>query len=251
MHTIGLRIKYLRKKNGDSMSKLGMAIGTDSANISNWENDKRIPGGKFIIALAEYYNITTDWLLRGQEIEIKNYTEQANLTEKATALEFFLPTLAKEDQNFIKAFIEFYRNYKLKVIKPVEGIQTEHFINLPLLKNKLLNKKLFADENLIDHVRIPISLASMGDFLVTAPNNLLTVGITIGDLIIVKQQKHAKNGQLVIVAINESLLIYTIHKRQQTILLKSVDQTKEIEFTNSQGIQIHGIVTGVYKPDLT
>lgn len=65
MNTIGVRIRHLRKNLGLSMGKLAAAIGSSSDTIAQWENGNRLPGAAYIIILADYFNVSTDWLLKG------------------------------------------------------------------------------------------------------------------------------------------------------------------------------------------
>ncbi|MFM9281404.1 helix-turn-helix domain-containing protein [Paenibacillus jiagnxiensis] len=65
LNTIGERIHLLRKAKKVSMDVLGKAIGTNSGNISDWENDKKQPSAKFLIALSDYFGVTADYILKG------------------------------------------------------------------------------------------------------------------------------------------------------------------------------------------
>ncbi|WP_117168246.1 helix-turn-helix domain-containing protein [Paraliobacillus sediminis] len=247
MHTIGLRIKHLRTQNGDSMATLGKAIGTDSANISNWESDKRIPGGKFIIALSDYFKITADWLLKGKLDEETNFTEPSSFLSKSRELDSSFSSLASEDQQFIQAFVGFYSNYK----KRVQYIATEYYLELPLLKNQLTAPLLYADGNLLKYIPIPKSLAEEGDFVIIAPElKVNKQGIQVGDIIVIKKQQQAQNGEIVLATTSDGVVnLYTSHKRQQVIQFKALHHTKEIINSSAKGIQILGVVTGVYKSD--
>ncbi|WP_112182372.1 MULTISPECIES: XRE family transcriptional regulator [Paraliobacillus] len=247
MHTIGLRIKHLRTEKGDSMTTLGKAIGTDSANISNWENDKRIPGGKFIIALSEYFKITADWLLKGKIGEETNFIEPSLFISKKNELHSHFSSLASEDQHFIQAFVSFYSNYKNRE----QGITTEFYQELPLLKNKLTGSLLYANDNLLKYIPIPKQLANEGDFLIIAPETKgIKQGIQTGDIIIIKKKYKVQNGQLVMATTTDGAVnLYTIKKNQQMIQLIAFDQTKESANSSTEGIQIHGVVTGVYKSE--
>ncbi len=58
------------------MAGLEKAIHAATGNVNSWEKNRRIPGGNNIIALARFFNVSTDWLLTGKEsgftdIEIK------------------------------------------------------------------------------------------------------------------------------------------------------------------------------------
>lgn len=247
MNTIGVRIKHLRTQNGDSMATLGKAIGTDSANISNWENDKRIPGGKFIIALSDYFKITADWLLRGKIGEEKKITEPFPFSIKTRELNSGFSSLASEDQHFIQAFVGFYSNYKNRA----QDLAMEYYLELPLLKNQLTTPLLYADDNLLKYIPIPKSLAEEGDFVVIAPElKVNKQGIQVGDILVIKKQQQVHNGEIVIATTNDGIInLYTIQKRQEKIQLKALYYTKEINNFSTDGIQILGVLTGVYKSD--
>ncbi|GAC41290.1 helix-turn-helix domain-containing protein [Paenibacillus popilliae] len=94
MGTIGQRIKRLRDEKGLSMDAFGKAIGTDSANVSNWEKDRRVPGGKFLIEMSNYCGVSTDWILKGEsrsDVEENRYDispEEYDLIVKLRALDF-------------------------------------------------------------------------------------------------------------------------------------------------------------------
>ncbi|MBS4209954.1 helix-turn-helix domain-containing protein [Bacillus sp. FJAT-50079] len=79
METIGKRIHHLRKKSLLSMSKLGDKIGTKSSAISNWENERKQPSAKMIISLSEFFNVSTDWLLKGEDANPHFYNKNGNL----------------------------------------------------------------------------------------------------------------------------------------------------------------------------
>lgn len=247
MHTIGLRIKHLRTKNGDSMATLGKAIGTDSANISNWENDKRIPGGKFIIALSDYFKITADWLLKGKLGEETNFAESSPFSSKTIELNSFFSSLASEDQHFIQAFVGFYSNYKNRI----QDLALEYYFELPLIKNQLTEVQLYAEDNLLKYIPIPKTLAEEGDFVIIAPELKVNKhGIQVGDILVIKKQKQAQNGEVVIAATNDGVInLYIIQNRQQRIQLIALNHTKEITQFSKEDIQILGVVTGVYKLD--
>ncbi|NMB35058.1 MAG: helix-turn-helix domain-containing protein [Firmicutes bacterium] len=67
MKTIGERIKHLRNNMGLSMAGLEKAINAATGNVNNWEKNRRIPNGNNIIALSNFFNVSSDWLLTGKE----------------------------------------------------------------------------------------------------------------------------------------------------------------------------------------
>lgn len=57
------RIKELREEKGLSQRQLAAEIKASQANISRWENGTQDPSTEWLIALADFFNGTTDYLL--------------------------------------------------------------------------------------------------------------------------------------------------------------------------------------------
>ena len=62
--TLGEKIIDLRKKRGLSQEELAITLGVSRQAVSKWETDESTPDTAKIVALAEYFHVTTDWLLR-------------------------------------------------------------------------------------------------------------------------------------------------------------------------------------------
>lgn len=62
--TIGEKIQILRKEKNLSQEELASSIGVSRQALSKWECDTSLPDIDKIIALSEYFNVTTDYLLK-------------------------------------------------------------------------------------------------------------------------------------------------------------------------------------------
>ena len=60
---IKCRLKELRKKKKISQIKLQMETGIEQALISKFENNVRIPTTETLIILANYFNVSIDYIL--------------------------------------------------------------------------------------------------------------------------------------------------------------------------------------------
>ncbi len=63
MKVFGERLRYLRNGAKLSAKQLGLAIGVSDAAIINWENDVNDIKGEYLIKLAQFFGVTTDYLL--------------------------------------------------------------------------------------------------------------------------------------------------------------------------------------------
>ena len=62
-----LRLREIRKESGISLKKLGEIIGVAESTMSLYENEKRQPDYETLKKLADYFNVTTDYLLGREE----------------------------------------------------------------------------------------------------------------------------------------------------------------------------------------
>lgn len=61
------RIQALRKSRGITQEQLADAVGVSRQAVSKWEAEQASPDLERIVAIAEYFDVTTDYLLRGIE----------------------------------------------------------------------------------------------------------------------------------------------------------------------------------------
>ena len=78
-------LRILRKNKGLSMKELGEIIGVAESTISQYETGKREPDFETLLKLGEFFNVSVDYLLRGDSLS-----------------EGKAPTLNKKDERDIK-----------------------------------------------------------------------------------------------------------------------------------------------------
>ena len=61
------RIQNLRKAKGISQEQLADVIGVSRQAVSKWESEQTTPDLEKIILMSEYFDVTTDYLLKGIE----------------------------------------------------------------------------------------------------------------------------------------------------------------------------------------
>ena len=76
---IASKLREKRKEKKYSMQKLGEITGLSTGNISDIENNKKLPGIKTLISLCEALNISADWLLFNREPVKLTQDEEKNL----------------------------------------------------------------------------------------------------------------------------------------------------------------------------
>ena len=71
------RIQYLRKVRGISQEGLADQLGVSRQAVSKWENEQSMPDLDKIISMSDYFEITTDYLLKGIEPVVQKEEEQS------------------------------------------------------------------------------------------------------------------------------------------------------------------------------
>ena len=67
MTKFGNRLKELRKEKGISQQKLALEIHYSQSVVCDWENNKMDPAASAIVAVADYFGVSTDFLLGRKE----------------------------------------------------------------------------------------------------------------------------------------------------------------------------------------
>lgn len=76
------RLKALRESNGKSQIEVCAALHIEQSTLANYENGRRTPKIEVLIKLAEYYNVSTDYLFGLADIDTPNCeTSKAENTE--------------------------------------------------------------------------------------------------------------------------------------------------------------------------
>lgn len=63
MYVVKTNIRKLRKERGLTQIALQMATGIDQALLSKFETGERLPTTDALIVLADYFNVSIDYLL--------------------------------------------------------------------------------------------------------------------------------------------------------------------------------------------
>lgn len=127
-------------------------------------------------------------------------------------------------------------------------------IDIPLVGTVTCGLPMLAQENIETYIPVSTNLARRGSkyFLLRASGTSMNqAGINNNDILLIKQQNTADNGERVVALINDEATVKIFEKTQDAVILrpKSTDQKhKPIILTDN--CQIQGIVLAVLPSDL-
>lgn len=117
--TLGQRIKELRQQKHISQEKLGNILHVSKVSISGYENDTREPSAESIRAIANYFNVTTDYLLGVHQTPIWANDKDRNdlaafLSQNEGSMTFEGDDLTEEEKAQLQVAMEtiFWKRHK-------------------------------------------------------------------------------------------------------------------------------------------
>lgn len=72
------RIQHLRKSKGISQEELADKVGVSRQAVSKWESEQSTPDIEKVILLSNFFDVTTDYLLKGIEPITESDTERSD-----------------------------------------------------------------------------------------------------------------------------------------------------------------------------
>ncbi|MBE6702493.1 MAG: helix-turn-helix transcriptional regulator [Ruminococcaceae bacterium] len=97
--TLSERIKQLRTLHGMNQVDFAARIGVTKQCVSNWENDNVLPSIEMLVKLADFFRVSTDYLLGRENTRTLNV---GNLTEEQCAhLRLLIQDLEKTNPTVI------------------------------------------------------------------------------------------------------------------------------------------------------
>lgn len=111
----------------------------------------------------------------------------------------------------------------------VKEIPDRGSITLPLIGRVAAGIPILAEQNVEDTFTLPTEIAtdSSSFVLEVHGNSMINVGIYNGDYIIVREQKSAMNGEIVVAMIDGEATVKTFYKEQGRVRLQPENDTME------------------------
>jgi len=127
-------------------------------------------------------------------------------------------------------------------------------VNVPLVGTVACGLPVLAQENIETHIPVSTALAKKGSayFLLRASGNSMNkAGIDDGDILLVRQQSTADDGQKVVALINDEATVKFLERKVGAVILRpaSSDQNHK-PIVVSENCQILGIVVAVLPSNL-
>jgi repressor LexA len=127
-------------------------------------------------------------------------------------------------------------------------------IDVPLVGAVACGTPIFAEENIQTYISISTRMAKKGStyFLLRASGDSMDeAGINSGDLLLIRQQDSAENGDKVVALINDEATVKVFEKTRDAVILRPKSKNKNHKpIILTDNCMIQGVVVAVLPSDL-
>jgi repressor LexA len=129
------------------------------------------------------------------------------------------------------------------LVDKAKQIVTPH--GLPVVGQVAAGQPVLADENIEEYVPVPeIAGGEQGEFLLRVKgDSMKKAGIFEGDHVVVRRQKSARNGEIVVALVGEDATVKRFFKENDHVRLQP--ENEEMEPIRTRDLQVLGRVVGV------
>ena len=127
-------------------------------------------------------------------------------------------------------------------------IVRKEIINVPIVGKVTAGEPILAVENIEDFFPMPRDFASYDEevfMLRVRGDSMIEAGILDGDFVVVRQQSHAENGDIVVALIEDEATVKRFYREADHIRLQP--ENPRLEPIRVKDVQILGKVVGVFR----
>lgn len=175
----------------------------------------------------------------------------------------YSPTQVEIQENFgfkslgsVQDYIRYLKNAdylendsnSVRGLTPTNQLNTVPSIEIPLHGKVAAGCPIEAIEG-SERIEIPASMVGKGSHfaLTVSGESMIEDGILDGDLIIIKEQSSASNGQTIVAVIDNEATVKRYYKKDKQIELHPANSSMEPIIVNSGDFQIKGLLVGLYR----
>ncbi|MDD3653631.1 MAG: transcriptional repressor LexA [Desulfotomaculaceae bacterium] len=120
-------------------------------------------------------------------------------------------------------------------------------VNVPLLGRVAAGVPLLANENMVDLFPLPAHFTGAGEFFMLTVNgdSMIEAGILDGDMVLVRQQHDANNGEIIVALLGEEATVKRIYKESDRVRLQP--ENRLLSPIYAKDLKVLGKVVGVLR----
>ncbi len=155
----------------------------------------------------------------------------------------------------VHRYIKYMENIGMLEHDRRRGIRTKEMkdegemISVPVLGKVSCGEPKFAEENIEEYVKLPVTLFGSGDYFLLRANgdSMIDAGIDNGDLVLVRQQNYADAGQIVVALGEDEATLKRWYPEPENRRIRLHPENSEMEDIYMESCVIQGVAVKVIK----
>ncbi len=122
-------------------------------------------------------------------------------------------------------------------------------LRVPLLGRIACGIPKFAEENIEEYIRLPVSLIGKGDFFVLTAygDSMIDAGVEDGDLVVIRKQNYADRGQIVVALMEDEATLKRFYPEPENHRVRLHPENSRMEDIYVDNCEIQGVAVKVLK----
>ena len=135
----------------------------------------------------------------------------------------------------------------IEIVDDNFNLSRREFVNVPIVGNVAAGQPILAVENIDNYFPIPTEYMPNSEsfMLKVKGESMINAGILDGDIILVQKQNSARNGEIVVALVDDSVTVKTFYKEKDYIRLQPENDTMDPIIVPN--CEILGKVFGVFR----
>lgn len=122
-------------------------------------------------------------------------------------------------------------------------------IRVPVLGTIACGIPKFAEENIEEYVRLPVALFGKGNFFILRAygDSMIEAGIDNGDLVLIRQQNYADEGQIVVALMEDEATLKRVYPEPKKHRIRLHPENSRMDDIYVDNCEIQGVAVKVLK----
>lgn len=122
-------------------------------------------------------------------------------------------------------------------------------IRVPVLGTIACGIPKFAEENIEEYVRLPVALFGKGNFFILRAygDSMIEAGIDNGDLVLIRQQNYADEGQIVVALMEDEATLKRLYPEPKKHRIRLHPENSRMDDIYVDNCEIQGVAVKVLK----
>jgi len=135
----------------------------------------------------------------------------------------------------------------IEIVDDTFNLTRRELVNVPVVGQVAAGEPILASENISNYFPIPAEFMPNAQtfMLQVKGDSMINVGIYDGDMVLVKQQSTASDGDIVVALIDDSATVKTFYKESDRVRLQPENDTMDPIYATD--LSILGKVIGVFR----